>query len=90
MSRVRREQENYISSLDGINRSKKSSAKEAILWLLGRGPHTEDEIAEHFGLPGEIVSQIAGELIKAKRVVRQPGVKGMLALRDPFKNLTGR
>lgn len=87
MGRVRREQENYISMDTGINRSQKNYAKEAILWLLSRGPQTEEDICEHFGLSKGIVSLIVEELRKAGRVHRKPGDPALM-LKDPFRKVT--
>lgn len=85
MGRVRRERENYISKATEVNRSQKAHAKEAVLWLLARGPHTEEEISEHFGLSADVVSLLAEELIKTGRIQRQARNQRLLALRDPFK-----
>lgn len=41
---------------------------EAILWLLGKIPHTEEEIAEHFGLSLVDVSKITGGLLKSGKI----------------------
>lgn len=84
MGRVRREQDNYISKATEVNRSQKAYAKDAILWLLARGPHTKEEISEHFGLSDDVVSLIAEELVKRGRVQRQSGNQALLAIKDLF------
>jgi len=85
LGRVNRKQENYISRDTGINRSQKTYAKEAVLWLLSLGPQTEEDISEHFGLSMGIVAVIVEELIRTGRIERQAGNRALLALRDPFK-----
>lgn len=85
MGRVSRKQENYISQDVEINRSQKASAKEAILWLLSRGPHSEEDISEHFGLAPEVVAMIVREMIKTGRIERQAGNRALLAPKDPFR-----
>lgn len=87
MGRVRRVQENYISKATEVNRSQKSYAKEAILWLLARGPQTEEDISEHFGLSNDIVSLIAEELVITGRIQRHSGNQALLTIRDPFKKI---
>ncbi|MCL6560213.1 MAG: helix-turn-helix domain-containing protein [Firmicutes bacterium] len=87
MGRVRREQENYISGTASVNRSQKAYAKDAIIWLLARSPHTEVEISEHFGLPREVVSMIANELVKSGRIIRLSDSPSLFALKDPFQNI---
>jgi len=46
------------------------TSKEAILWLLEKVPHSEEEIAEHFGLPYEKVAQITKSLLKEGVIIR--------------------
>ncbi|MBC7105655.1 MAG: hypothetical protein H5T97_06935, partial [Firmicutes bacterium] len=60
MIRMRkRHRENYItlgSRAIGISQRQKVLARDAILWLLKRHPHSEEDIAEHFGLPQDLVA----------------------------------
>ena len=44
--------------------------KEAILWLVGKVPQSEEEIAEHFGLPYEKVAKITKSLLKEGVIIR--------------------
>jgi len=86
MGKVRSVQENYIQELSEVSRSQKAYARDAILWLLTRCPHSKTDISEHFGLPADIVSLVVDELLKAGRIEQKSGKQALLTLREPFKN----
>ena len=48
----------------------RQTPREAILWLLEKVPHSEEEIAEHFGLPVQAVTKITGVLLAEGKIVR--------------------
>ncbi|WP_027363725.1 hypothetical protein [Desulfotruncus alcoholivorax] len=70
MGGIRKYQENYIPLTGILSRSQKKIAKEAIVWLLSKRMHTLAGIAEHFGMPLEIVVEIINELENRGRVCR--------------------
>ncbi|HUW63779.1 MAG TPA: hypothetical protein VMW83_03630 [Spirochaetia bacterium] len=67
--------DNFIKPAGGISRRQKNLAKTAVLWLLHCGPHTQEEIAEHFGLAGPVVASLLAELTAAQEVIRSPEKK---------------
>lgn len=46
------------------------TSKEAILWLVEKVPHSEEEIAEHFGMPLGKVAKITKSLLKEGAIIR--------------------
>lgn len=83
----KRHRENYItlgSRPVGISQRQKVLARDAILWLLKKHPHSEEDIAEHFGLPQDLVVMLVRELERAGRVVRTPGPRPLLRAQDPL------
>lgn len=68
MGGIRKFSDKYIPISGPANRSQRSTAKEAILWLLDQRPHSAVQISEHFGLEIEVVNQLVGELLQAGRI----------------------
>lgn len=83
MGGIRREREDYIPTTGPANRHQKILAKEAIVGLLKNGKHTPRDIAEHFGIGVDVVSELVEELVKAGRVDRVSGKKKLLGLKNP-------
>lgn len=83
MGGIRREREDYIPTAGPANRSQRILAKEAIVGLLKKGRHTPREIAEHFGIGVEVVSELVEELVKAGRVDRVSGKRALIGLKSP-------
>lgn len=73
MGGIRKFKEDYIPASGVLNRSQKTSAKEAILLLLSQKKHTEVDIAEHFGMSLHLVIKLVKDLEKARMVVREKG-----------------
>jgi len=71
MGGIRKHKENYIPLTGILSRNQKNLAKEAIVWLLSKRMHTSVGIAEHFGMPVEIVTGIVNEMEKRGRVCRE-------------------
>ncbi|SFR02105.1 helix-turn-helix domain-containing protein [Desulfoscipio geothermicus] len=84
MGGVRKYKEDYIPVSGKPNRSQKSSAKEAILKLLALKKHTETDIAEHFGLPGQLVNELIKDMEKTGRVSREKGTSYIILNNDVF------
>lgn len=83
----KRHRENYITPglrAVAISQRQKVLARDAILWLLKKHPHSEEDIAEHFGLPQDLVAMLVRELERAGRVVRTPGPRPLLRAQDPL------
>lgn len=78
MGGVRKYKENYIPLTGILSRNQKNLAKEAIVWLLSKRMHTLAGIAEHFGMPLEIVAGIVDEMEKRGRVCREEQVFKLL------------
>jgi len=68
MGGIRKFSDKYIPVSGPANRSQRSTAKEAILWLLNQRPHSTVQISEHFGLDLEVVNQLVDELLQADRI----------------------
>ncbi|MHB8918792.1 MAG: winged helix-turn-helix transcriptional regulator [Desulfocucumaceae bacterium] len=85
MGGLRRETEGYIPKNGPANRSQRILAKEAIIELLKKGRHTTREIAEHFGISVEVVSELTDDLVKAGRVCRVPGKRPLVGLKSPLE-----
>lgn len=71
MGGIRKHKENYIPLTGILSRSQKNLAQEAIVWLLSKRMHTLSGIAEHFGMPLEVVAGIVNEMEKGGRVCRE-------------------
>lgn len=84
MGGVRKSREDYLT-VTRLNRSQKASAKDAVVWLLKRSPCSGEDIAEHFGMQRELVSQLVDELLRSGRIARLPGQEGTLVFRDPLE-----
>ncbi|WP_151191882.1 hypothetical protein [Desulfotomaculum copahuensis] len=78
----RKYRENVILPNGMLSRRQRAAAKEAMLWLLGRGDYNCAEMSEHLGLTEELVNQLADELARAGRLIR--GERQVLRLRDPI------
>lgn len=85
MGGVRKCKDCYLPSSGPVNRSQKESAKEAILWLLGRGMYSTFEISEHFGMDEGVVNELLYELVRSGRVTWVVGNPPLLRLRDPLE-----
>ncbi len=55
----------YINDPKKVSKSQMNCAKEAILWLLSKTPHTVYEIAEHYALSPELVKFLIEELVRS-------------------------
>lgn len=53
-----------------ISSAQKNSAKKAIVWLLTKASHTVEEIADHYDMSTELVSELLQELISTKIVAK--------------------
>lgn len=84
MGGMRKSKEDYLT-VSHLNRSQKASAKEAVIWLLRHSPCSGDDIAEHFGMQGELVALLVNELIRSGRVSRMPGQENILVFKDPLE-----
>lgn len=82
MGGIRREREDYIPTTGPANRNQRILAKEAIVGLLKKGRHTPREIAEHFGIGLDVVSELIEELVKAGRVDRVSGKRTIIDLKN--------
>ena len=71
MGGIRKYKENYVPLTGILSRSQKNLAKEAIIWLLSKRRHTLAGIAEHFGMPIEVVAGIVKELENRGRVGKE-------------------
>lgn len=85
MGGLRKFNDCYIPSSGPLNRSQKDSAKEAILWLLGRGAYSPPEISEHFGMDEVVVNELLYELVRSGHVTWVVDNHPLLRLRDPLE-----
>jgi DNA-binding Lrp family transcriptional regulator len=85
MGGIRKEREGFIPKSGPANRNQRILAKEAIVGLLRNGRHTPREIAEHFELSVEVVSELIEELVKAGRVQREAGKRSLVRLKEPLE-----
>lgn len=67
----------YISSSitdpTKIDSTQKRITKKAILWLLSKGPHTIEEISDHFEISSELVTYLIEELTAADFLIKEHG-----------------
>ena len=84
MGGINRTKDCYIIPAGPANRSQRNSAKEAIVWLLGRAKFSAEDISEHFGLQKNITLELLQELVDSGRVKRFEKGGGVFGLSDPL------
>ncbi|MCL6611377.1 MAG: winged helix-turn-helix domain-containing protein [Peptococcaceae bacterium] len=89
MGGIRKEREDFIPESGPVNRNQRVLTKEAIMSLLRKGRHTPREIAEHFGLSVNVVSELIDELVRAGRVRREAGKRPLVRLSDHSEKSLG-
>ncbi|WP_418791598.1 hypothetical protein [Phosphitispora sp. TUW77] len=56
-----------------VSHTQKKHAKDAIVWLLSKMPHSTEEVADHFGMSNELAKHLLDELISGDMVDKAKG-----------------